>query len=206
MEKTREWLSARIGRIYSFNYMIEDFNVLSDMLKKHPNYETWKHKNPAAFRIERKQSKSLCLYVSFIKENVPKGSSTLTKFRIVSWKSCVTGKATKSANNANALSSAMRYAIRVQIKKIRRERPQASCDLCNSDSRIEIDHYPIKFHTLRDNFISNRNDIPQKFKWHPKRGNFIFAKDAKKFKTAWQRYHNKHASYRYLCSNCNKKT
>ena len=28
----------------------------------------------------------------------------------------------------------------------------------------------------------------------------------KKWKQAWQRYHKSHATYRYLCSTCNKKT
>ena len=111
----------------------------------------------------------------------------------------------------------MRHAIRLQIKNYKRSHLTEICALCKSRHRIEVDHYPRHFVEIKEDFIEMKKKKgqlpPSEFRWHPKKGNFMF-KDGnknndyydKKWKLAWQRYHNTKAEYRYLCSTCNKKT
>ena len=209
-EKTKKWLTVHVHKNFFSDNM--EFNILKRLLDRHPSKKTWKNQNPTSFKISRSPGNgSLVLYVRF---------DGLNKYRIVSWVACAKGKLAKHQqpdNNENKLNGAMRYAVRVQISKYRKIHPDQKCTLCNTEYRIEVDYYPTHFVDLKEDFIkmkSSKNEPPPTdFKWHPKRGNFMFKNGTKnneyyekKWKQAWQRYHNKHASYRYLCSTCNKKT
>ena len=201
----KSWLERRCHR--TINSKHQDFPVLSKFLKRHPNYKDWKYQEPICFKITRNTQKSLQVFVKF------EGTK---RFRIVSWVACAKGGKRKNATDANKLNQAMRHAIRSQIKKYKREHPYRLCYLCGSSSRIEVDHHPKHFCDLRDDFIQmkkKRGDAPPvDFGYHPKKGRFIFKNGNKsnnyydqRWKMSWQRYHNKYASYRYLCSTCNKK-
>jgi hypothetical protein len=210
-EKTKEWLSSRVHKnIFPTN--AEDYNLLTCLIDRHPAKDTWKNQKPMSFKISKSPGNgAIVLYVRF---------EGMNKDRIVSWVACANGKLAKhqqTGNTDNQLNGAMRYAIRKQITNYKKEHPEQVCFLCGTEYRIELDHYPIHFVDLKDNFIKMKQDKseppPTEFKWHPKRGNFMF-KDGtkatnyydKKWKQSWQRYHQNHAEYRYLCSTCNKKT
>ena len=209
--KTKAWLTDHVHtNIFPSNKC--NFQLLSDLIDRHPSKNTWKNKTPLSFKISRSPGNgSINLYVRF---------EGTTKYRIVSWVACAKGKLAKCQENGNVenqLNGAMRYAIRQQIQKYKKSNLTRVCELCQTEHRIEIDHHPKHFVELKQGFIdmkTEKNELPpDTFKWHPKRGNFMF-KDGtkqtnyydKKWKQAWQRYHNKHATYRYLCSTCNKKT
>ena len=153
------------------------------------------------------------------------GSDKKGKYRIISWVACANmklKKCQKPTSIDNPLNSAMRYAIRRQISKYKNSHPIKNCELCYKNNnipkeiRVEVDHFPEKFVSLKNNFIAVQNlkdkSPPTSFKSHPKRGSSMF-KDGnkdndyydKKWKQAWQRYHNKRATYRYLCPDCNKR-
>ena len=210
-EKTREWLKLHYPK--TFTNIHPEFIILYNLLKRHPNYSNWKNNIPAAFKITKgKGNKAIQLMVKF----------SSNKFRIVSWVACANMKLKRKytygdANSEyNQLISAMRYAIRRQISNYRKRNINAGCVLCNDNNKIEVDHYPTKFCVISKDFIQlqkNKNKpAPTEFKYHPTKGMSMF-KDGtisndhydKKWKQAWQRYHNKHSAYRYLCSFCNKK-
>lgn len=210
-DKTKTWLNNHV-HTNIFPSKPAEFQLLCDLLYRHPSKSTWKNQTPLSFKISRSPGNgSINLHVRF---------EGLNKYRIVSWVACAKGKLAKHqevGNITNQLNGAMRYAIRQQISKYKKTTPNRICDLCQTEHRIEVDHYPKHFVQLKQDFIDmkhGKNELhPDTFKWHPKRGNFMF-KDGtkltnyydKKWKQAWQRYHNKHATYRYLCSTCNKKT
>lgn len=211
-DKAKKWLESHVHK----NYFPRnpEFKILSDLIDRHPSKSDWKNQTPMSFKISRSTGNgALVMYVRFVGMN---------NYRIVSWVACAKGKLSKSQtpgddNNNNKLNGAMRYAIRMQIKNYRKSHLTEKCELCGTGYRIEVDHYPRHFVEIKDDFIKlkvGKNDLPPSdFKWHPKKGNFMF-KDGtkandyydKKWKQSWQRYHQKHASYRYLCSTCNKKT
>ena len=208
--KTKKWMGEHVHKNF-FPRNIE-FQVLCNLLDRHPSKSTWKNQIPTSFKISRSPGTgSLVMYVRF---------EGLSKYRIVSWVACGKGKLAKhqeSGNVENQLNGAMRYAIRMQIRNYKKSHHDETCVLCDTGYRIEVDHYPDHFVDIKEGFIKmklDKNDLsPTDFKWHPKRGNFMF-KDGtkatnyydKKWKQAWQRYHKKNANYRYLCSTCNKKT
>jgi len=207
-EKTKKWLNDHVHR--NFFPRNTEFITLSNLLNRHPSKNTWKNQNPLSFKISRSPGTgSLVMYVRF---------EGLSRYRIVSWVACGKGKLAKhQKGDNNKLDGAMRYSIRLQISNYRKRNLTEICFLCNTTHRIEVDHFPIHFSELKENFIKLKSEknqpSPTEFNWHPKRGNFMFKNGTKatnyydkKWKTAWQRYHNTHAKYRYLCSLCNKKT
>ena len=206
-DEAKEWLAKRAHR--TINAKHTDFLFLYKFLQRHPSYDTWKFKEAIVFKISRNTQKSLVMYVKF------KGTK---KFRIVSWVACARAKlSSRQTSDTNQLTSAMRYATRTQLRQYRRTHSPEICVLCQKRTQIEVDHHPLHFSTIRDNFLAmkeKRGDPPPTdFTYHPKKGRFIFKNGTKKdnyydkrWKQAWQRYHNKHASYRFLCSICNRTT
>ena len=135
------------------------------------------------------------------------------RWRIVSWVACAKGKVTKKCNPANQLTQAMRYAIRIQIKNWKNNPQNAhylqkKCKLCNCGDllKLEVDHYPLTFSEIRDNFI-NGNELECSgltFRWDNKQTSFRFQR-GESLSPKWQRYHMKHASFRWLCGDSNKR-
>ena len=206
-KETKNWLEQHVNNIY-FPKDIE-FTLLNNLLNNHPNKEEWKYQTPLSFKISRSPGNgAVVMYVRF------EGTK---KYRIVSWVSCAKGKTNYTKDGDNQLVSSMRYAVRQQIQNYRKSNSVQICCLCKSLDRIEVDHYPTHFSEIKQNFVEmkqTKNELPPtEFKWHPKRGNFMFKNGTKannyydkRWKQSWQRYHKTHASYRYLCSSCNKKT
>ncbi len=207
-DKAKKWLTTHVHK--NFFPRNPEFQILCDLIDRHPSKSSWSYQKPKSFKISRSPGNgSVVLYVRF---------EGLSKYRIVSWVAAAKGKLAKHQTGDNTkLNGAMRYAIRVQIQMYRKSHLTQICVLCNSGHRIEVDHFPVHFVDIKENFIQMKtakgDPPPTDFKWHAKRGNFMF-KDGtkansyyeKKWKQAWQRYHKTHATYRYLCSTCNKKT
>ncbi len=181
----KNWLSNHINKTYN-NVDDVEYDYLHTLLQNHPSYQTWQFNN-LAFKIIKKQY--VQLMVSFN-----------SRYRIVSWVKCTN----KKVYQIDPLTSAMRHAIRRQITIYKNKHLEKICHLCQSQQKIEVDHYPIKFKTLKKDFINNHT-CPDTFRYHPNRGNSMFNKTDDLFKKAWQKYHLQNANYRYLCSSCNKK-
>lgn len=195
-EIVKTWLENHVHKTY--NIGSDEFNIMLEILTQHPNYEMWTNKNVEAFKITRsKKNKALQTHIKIGK-----------KWRIVSWVTCANGKVYRQPNKNNQISQAMRYAIRIQINNWRKKVGNAynpKCELCESSYNLEVDHYPLTFASLRDNFIEENikcNEI--EYVWNNKHTTFKFKKN-EPMKTKWQRYHLKHATFRWLCGDCNKK-
>ncbi len=210
-DKAKKWLGEHVHR--NFFPLNPEFNTLSRLVDRHPSKNEWVNQVPTSFKISRSPGNgALVMYVRF---------EGLSNYRIVSWVACAKGKLASHQqsdnNNNNKLNSAMRYAIRIQVSNYKKAHPTQVCALCGTGYRIEVDHYLKHFVDIKEDYIKiklERGDPPPiVFKWHPKKGNFMFRDGTKadgyydkKWKVAWQKYHNTHATYRYLCSTCNKKT
>ena len=134
------WLEKRVGQ--RIGKTSSDFLILVKFLHRHPNFDNWKFQEPSGFQIIRNSQKSINLMVKF---------QGMKKYRVVSWVACARKKVIK----INSLNSAMRYAIRRQISKFRKSTRFPICELCKSENRIEVDHYPNRFCDIRDDFIEN---------------------------------------------------
>lgn len=184
-QETKTLLSNNIGIIKNNN---DIFNKLCVLITLHPNYHEWKYHVPLKMKIIMK--KYIQLHILF------EGTK---KYRIVSWVQCC-----KKVTKKDPLTSAMRHAIKRQITIYKNKNPTKQCNICGNKDNIEVDHYPTKFVQLKNDFLVDKI-IPEQFVFHPKRGYCFFHKKDAAFKASWQKYHNKHATYRYLCSTCNKK-
>ena len=206
-ESVKEWLEQHVHKTFKDN--CEEYQVMNSILKLHPNYESWKNKNVQAFKITRsKKNKALQVCIKMKSES--HGDKHKNDWRIVSWVACAKGKLPKKMTVENQLTQAMRYAIRVQINNWRNNPKNAynpKCVLCEESNRLklEVDHYPIMFSTMRDDFIKdNAKCLNLSLRWDNKNTSFRF-QSKEPLNAKWQRYHKKYAEYRWLCGDCNKK-
>ena len=82
------------------------------------------------------------------------------------------------------------------------------CEICETSQNIEVDHHKKEnglglFCEIRDEFIRLNQPIPTQFWWDDKNTSFRINRGG--WEQRWYEFHLKHAKYRYLCSNCNKK-
>ena len=180
---TKLWLLNHIGTFTKG----EEYDFLHLLIKNHPSYNEWQYNIPLKFKIVKKPN--IQLMVCFQK-----------RYRIVSWVRCCTNKTRK----IDPLTSAMRHAIKRQISIYKNKNIEKICSVCQQDKKIEVDHYPIKFFKIKEDFMIH-HIAPTNFQYHPKRGYSMFTKKDAMLKKSWQKYHLKTANYRYLCSTCNKK-
>lgn len=191
----KDWLETHVHQTFYPGH--HQFDLLLAIVQRHPNYNNWKYQEITGFRITRSvQKKSIQVEIRVV-------CKTKQKWRLVSWKSCISGRQ-KVYNDLSKLNSAMRYAIRRQITMYRKNHPLKKCAMCDAQTKIEVDHDANhkSFKVIRDEFIEKYPEVPTDFIYA--KYNFRFKKQDQDFKKKWQMYHNKHAQYRYLCENCNK--
>ena len=177
LKQCREFLQPFIGKCIKRND--SKFSTLINYIQSYRNTD-----DIEKVRIRNVKGKMLMETKSF-------GSK---RFQVLSWRK----KATNFKPNTDILPMAMRYAVRSHSRKFRREHRIRVCAICGSTRHLEVDH-KTPFKVIRTSFLQHRVDIPTDFQWKRRRW------DLKKspFKTAWQRYHRKHASFQYLCKPCN---
>lgn len=190
----KEWLQQRAHQTISKG--VEDFLIMENLLKNHPDFHKWINTDIEYFKITRApKKKSLQVYMKM---------DGISRPRLVSWTACVTGKKRK----VNNLSAAMRTTIADQIHQFSNTHPVRKCSLCNSYLNIEVDHYPKKFRYIKKDFLKiaeeKGEEIPCLYflrtKWiFSEKVGSTFAKD-------WYNFHLEQSSYRYLCSTCNQKS
>lgn len=187
----KQWLEARVHRTISHGS--SDFEVMNELLKKHPDYNNWVNTDIEYFKITRSSGKkALQVYMKM---------QGISRPRLVSWTACVTGKKRKVDN----LNAAMRTAIASQISTYTSSHPIKKCMICESYSNIEVDHYPKKFREIKKEFLEqNTEEIPSLYFFRDK---YVFSNPQySSFSENWYDFHFKQASYRYLCSTCNQQS
>jgi len=110
---------------------------------------------------------------------------------------CVTGK------KGNDIISAMRDSITNQILYYRNSRKKLRCKLCESNEKIEVDHYEPQFIELSKNFLKDyKGELPTKFEDNKFNG-CKFKVEDNNFELEWNKYHKDSARLRLLCKKCN---
>ena len=105
------------------------------------------------------------------------------------------------------LTSAMRYAVRMQITKWSHEnRLLRRCRTCQAVTRLHVDHvHPFSF--IQRDFFEQNSSIPKpsQFEYSRRTCQPKFKRQDIKFSRAWQYFHNARATFQWLCSKCNLK-
>ena len=180
----------------TIDYSHGAFQVFVDTLKCHPDYESWKYKEPLSFKITRSpRKKALQVWVLF---------NGCKRYRMVSWIACCSDR---TRPKVDILTQCMRTSIQDQLVDYREQQPIQKCAICEqwSSSSLEVDHYPVMFKTLKKQFLSQfpKSELPTASRWNGRR--HVFFKKDEKFEMLWCKYHLQNASYRLLCSKCNQK-
>jgi hypothetical protein len=191
----KAWLQSKVHTRVSPNCQ-EDFDLMSKILEQHPNFINWKHQTVEYYIITRSpKKKALQVLIKFEGLKTP---------RLVSWVACVTQKIRK----IDQLTQSMRSAIAYQMTEYRTRHPVKKCALCECDyePRIEVDHYPILFSTIKKMYLEQFTEIdsvvPKTFRFCQSR--FCFKQEDMNWQVAWEQFHLNHARYRYLCDKCNQ--
>jgi len=102
------------------------------------------------------------------------------------------------------LDDALRFVVREDVNKFRREHKGEPCAWCCSKERPQVDHHHISFSNLKQNFLdSYKGSVPQDF---TKEGYRHVLKSVDYgFGNAFKEYHNQKATYQILCAPCNLK-
>jgi hypothetical protein len=199
----KEWLQQRAHRTISKDS--QDFLIMENLLKNHPDYNKWINTDIEYFKITRApKKKSLQVYMKM---------EGISRSRLVSWTACVTGKKRKVNNlgqtfNKSDLSAAMRTTIGNQIHEFSNTHLVKKCSLCNSYLNIEVDHYPKKFRDIKKEFLKIAEDKGEEIpSLYFLRSKWIFSeKIGSTFAEDWYNFHLEQAEYRYLCSTCNQQS
>lgn len=155
----------------------DDYDFLHELYKRHPYYNTkiqYFHVSPLAKGEE----------LNRVYEGVYDKFSKHT---------CIKQRMRSDDYYMKAMA---RELVVEQIRAIRKILGN-TCELCSSTEELEVDHYPVLFSTILEdygqltksfNLEKNKYEIPDSVI------------------KSWKLYHHTHAKYRMLCSCCNKKT
>ena len=168
------------------NYPTVYFELMN-LFHNHPEYPEKIH-NVIDISIIRNKLNS-----KYFELQLTKADNTIDN---ISYRCCI-NKPNKDRN----LKSAMRNAIYPQILEFRNNCESLECSLCKSKANIHIDHITL-FHTLYDEFLKERRDIPLLFDDNVF-NMAIFKQEDKDFENEWKVYHKNHALLRCLCMKCN---
>lgn len=172
----------------------EKFNFIMDVLNNHPERFLKIGSGVKSFNIQYDFFNNLQIKINRIDDTE----------EIFSWIYCCNFKL---STNDELLTAAMRFSIKDDTIKYKREQQHLICSICSINNAIfHTDHYPIKFRDIKKDFlITNKLKIPEKFIKCEKTQITIFSKEKSdiEFNEAWYNFHHKNATYRILCKTCN---
>jgi hypothetical protein len=174
-----------------------DDKLIKSILQFHPNKEK-KDVNNILYLIikNRPPFNKPSLYIKTINNNLDD----------ISYKQCIDTifeKFDKNLYDYNHIISAFRNAIGTTKKKDFYINNKKICSLCSNLEHIEVDHYPIPFSKILDDFIKDNNIIINTLKYI-ELDNIIELQD-KNIKNDFIEYHDKIVNFRFLCRTCNSK-
>ena len=127
----------------------------------------------------------------------------------MSWKKCIQnyyGKYSDTRDKAKRLNDAFRSEIETGTKRkfYNQHARDSCCENCGKNNvKMTVDHYPAPFKCILNDFlIENEIDKSKLTIFKSKSGNITKLTDAV-IADDWQRFHDKHATYRVLCGPCN---
>lgn len=125
------------------------------------------------------------------------------EYTSVSLNQCIKSLFGKSINHIEDVKSAMRIAIWGEGLKLTTYRIENKNkpNECGHFDDSHIDHYPVSFQKILDDFVRINNLKLEEVKIY-KEGIQYYLKD-KKLKDKWVEYHESKANFRKICKKCN---
>ena len=169
--------------------------VMTDLIKKHPDYDEWDVQGEIEFKIDIDDYRN--------KKYLMKNGDEWYSFSYIK---CIKS-GTKETNIRANVINASRKAIKGQILEFREQHRQDNlfqCDTCcEYFETIDVDHdfSQITFQTLLDNFLLDKKKEFKSFKLvKTPNGHLFNSIDCDE----WCEYHKKHAILRLLCRKCHQ--
>ncbi len=165
------------------------FNTLFNILKYKSHWYN-KLKKIKEFKISRSRSLSLNIQVRFSGDK---------------WYHAGTINKQLRPNTKKQLTYALRQAINYQIQRWSKSNNECRlCVHCNTSSSLQVDHKQPSFAFISKSFLRQvQLRPPNVFSYH-KYGCKFRVQD-RKFRRIWSKYHEKIATYQWLCKRCNLK-
>jgi hypothetical protein len=139
-----------------------------------------------------------------------------SKIDDISWKLCIRNlydKYDNSKEKINNIKSAFRNESHFGSKKIyyiehtknKDNKFLGVCENCNVETtNITIDHYPVPYKKIFENFISNNEILLNIINVIENNNNELRLKD-RDLALIWLQYHDSNSKYRLLCKSCNSR-
>lgn len=130
----------------------------------------------------------------------------------VSWRAAILSEFPKTRLQACPIRSALRQCIRRQVCLFRRsaQSPNLTCQLCHRcdlSAVYHVDHEEPRFATLVQTFLTdpkNAADCPEPSAMrYSRNGRRTFPPNCLSLARRWCAFHQKHATLRILCRDCN---
>jgi hypothetical protein len=131
-----------------------------------------------------------------------------------SWNKCITG-AWGPREYKQDLTNAMRFCVESDCNAYRQEQfrlvapAQPTCQHClalhTEDHKLVVDHWPLRFQFIQQDFLVNHT-APLAFDKEETKSRPLFKQQDEAFAQAWKAYHREHAGLRLLCNTCNGST
>jgi hypothetical protein len=170
----------------------EAYRSVLEVLERHPNKST-KLFNMVDLCIRPNQMNRQAYEINVIRSDGTRED--------ISWKVCITGKA---KTKTDELYRALRYSINEQLYAYKQENPTDTCRMCHKTApKVHIDHI-IHFECLVENFLRTVPAAPASFNDATDGSNRrCFRPEDEAWERAWQTYHERHATLRAVCQQCN---
>lgn len=168
-----------------------DSSIISKLVSYHPtkSIENYEYLTMLPFNGRTAGYNNLALH--FYKDKI---------FDDISWKKCIRnlfGKFDKNKDNTEKNKKLFRQTSDKGTKKDFFYNNQTKiCELCGDKERIEVDHFPLPYAMIEEEFIEAYNID---FKTLTEDEYYEL------WDTEWLRFHDKNARYRFLCKSCNIK-
>lgn len=123
----------------------------------------------------------------------------------ISWKKCISGKATSELSN---LKAAMRVQVQNQIDDFKYSNflPEGICEICNATlntpKSVHVDHV-VHFDSLVGDFLKDNPDYPKQFDDEPLTNKAKFKIEDLSYAENWSNFHQENASLRLVHGSCN---
>lgn len=168
----------------------EQRRVMIDLIKWHPDYDTWDVNDDVQFKIGKDEYGTKNFWVL----------KTSGDWEVFSYNTCIASQTKEKHKRKNVIASA-RHAIKEQINSFRDSNPE--CVKCGSTKNIEIDHNfeTLTFQTMLDNFLEAEKKNYSDFQLVSTPSGHRFNVCDKK---TWEEYHRSNCQLRSLCFDCHR--
>lgn len=165
--------------------------VMIDLIKWHPEYDTWDVDDNVEFKIGCDGFNNKNYWVK----------KTNGEWEMFSYQKCKNAQS-KEKNQITNVQKSARASIKAQQNAHRMMNPE--CVLCGSMEKIEVDHHfeQLTFQTMLDNYL---DEVQKKYTDFQLESTPFGHRFNTEDDISWSNYHQEHAILRSLCRTCHSK-